>query len=262
MSAALVARALSVGYGAEPVVPGIELELAPGRTLALVGTNGSGKSTFLRTAAGLLAPVAGRLAVLGSPPGSSPSRVGYLSQFRTHDLLLPIRAGDVVRMGRFAGKGLLRRLDDADRAAVDEALARMGIEDLSGMPLRELSGGQQQRVAIAQTLARRADLVLLDEPTAGLDAGGRELLNDAVEAERARGAAVVLATHDIGDAMRCDLVMLLARRVVALGPPGEVLTRETLVETFGLAIQALEGGVLVMETGHGHGAGDPHGHEH
>lgn len=249
---------VSIGYGGTPVVAGIELELARGRTLALVGTNGSGKSTLLKTLAGLLGPCAGSVSVLGSAPGAVPARVAYLSQFHTNSLLLPIRVAEVVRMGRFARRRLLGRMTPADGAAVRAALAAMGIGDLSDVPLRDLSGGQQQRVFIAQALARRADLLLLDEPAAGLDATSRALLDEAMRLERERGAAIVAATHDIGDAMRADLVLLLARRVVAFGSPDDVLTRETLLETFGLAIQPLEGGLLVMDTGHGHGHADPH----
>ncbi|MFN8186628.1 MAG: metal ABC transporter ATP-binding protein [Gaiellales bacterium] len=255
------ARAAAVGYDGEPVVEGVDLELPPGTTLALVGTNGSGKSTLLRSLAGLLPLVGGELAVLGGRPGTSPAEVGYLGQFRPHGLLLPIRSEDVVRMGRFAGKGLLGRIGPEDHAAVSTALARMSVSDLAHRPLRDLSGGQQQRVAIAQTLARQARLLLLDEPAAGLDATSRELLNVAIAEERRRGASVIVATHDIGDAMRCDLVLLLARRVVALGPPATVLTRATLLDTFGLAIQTLEDGVMVMETAHGHGDADPHVHD-
>lgn len=254
---ALLLRGASVGYGAHPVVDRVDLELPFGRTLALVGTNGSGKTTLLRTLAGLLPPCGGRLEVLGGRPGAAPARLAYLSQFHQNSLLLPIRVFEVVRMGRFAGKGLVGRLDARDQAAVVAALERMGIAELASAPLRDLSGGQQQRVFVAQALAREADLLLLDEPAAGLDAVGRELLDAALAQERARGAAVVVATHDIGDAMRADLVLLLARRVVAFGPPREVLTRERLLETFGLALQPVEGGLLVIEPGHGHGDHDP-----
>lgn len=247
----------TIGYAGKPVVAGIGIELALGSSLALVGTNGSGKSTLLRALAGLLAPSAGTVSVLGSAPGAAPARVAYLSQFHTNSLLLPIRVEEVVRMGRFARRGLLGRMTPADGAAVRAALAAMGVRDLSDVPLRDLSGGQQQRVFIAQALARQADLLLLDEPAAGLDTTSRALLNEAVRLERERGAAIVTATHDIGDAMRADLVLLLARRVVAFGSPNDVLTRETLLETFGLAIQPLEGGLLVMDTGHGHGHADP-----
>jgi ABC-type Mn2+/Zn2+ transport system ATPase subunit len=164
---------------------------------------------------------------------------------------------EVVRMGRFAGKGLLGRMDAADRNAVREALERMDVLDLADRTLRDLSGGQQQRVYVAQALARQPDLLLLDEPAAGLDAPGRELLATALEDERKRGSAVVVATHDIGDAMRADVVMRLARRVVALGPPATVLIPGALHETFGLALRTLDGGVLVMDSSHGHGEHDP-----
>jgi len=254
---ALRLRDVMIGYGETHVVAGLELDVAPGRSLALVGTNGSGKSTLLKTLAGLLAPCAGSVAVLGASPGATPARVAYLSQFHTNSLLLPIRVAEVVRMGRFAGRGLLGRLTPADGVAVRAALRQMDVADLGNAPLRDLSGGQQQRVFIAQALARQADLLLLDEPAAGLDAASRGLLDEALRSEQERGAALVVATHDIGDAMRADLVLLVAQRVVAFGPPADVLTRETLLETFGLAIQPLEGGVLVMDTGHGHGHGDP-----
>jgi ABC-type Mn2+/Zn2+ transport system ATPase subunit len=254
---ALTLREASVGYGDRSVVADLDLELTLGRTLALVGTNGSGKSTLLKTLAGLLEPCSGRIDVLGQRPGARPERVAYLSQFHTNSLLLPIRAGELVRMGRFAGKGLLGRLGAVDGDAVHRALALMGVGDLAETPLRDLSGGQQQRIFIAQALARRAEVLLLDEPAAGLDAVSRDLLHAALAAERERGAAVVVATHDIGDAMRADLVLLVAQRVVAFGPPAEVVTPDALLATFGLAVHALEGGLIVMDAGHGHGEHDP-----
>jgi ABC-type Mn2+/Zn2+ transport system ATPase subunit len=262
VTAIRLARA-AVGYGGPPVVDGLDLTLASGTMLALVGTNGSGKSTILKTLAGLLGPRGGSVEVLGAQPGGAPERLAYLAQFHVNGLLLPIKASEVVRMGRFAGKGLLGRLGDDDRAAVAEALDAIGIRDLAQRPLRDLSGGQKQRVFIAQALARRADVLLLDEPAAGLDAASRELLAAALENERKRGAAVVVATHDLADAMRSDLVMLLARRVVALGSPAAVLRPETLRQTFGIALHTLAGGVLVMDSAHGHGEHDPVGlHEH
>ena len=259
MSAAIATslRGASVGYGGKAVVDEIDIELPLGRTLALVGTNGSGKTTILKSLAGLIPPCRGTIEVLGRLPGGGPAEVAYLSQFHTNSLLLPIRAGEVVRMGRFAGKGIIGRLGPADHAAVREALLRMGVLELATTPLRDLSGGQQQRIFIAQALARQARLLLLDEPAAGLDAAARQRLNETIAAERERGAAVVVATHDIGDAMQADLVLLLARRVVAFGPPSTVLTPDALLATFGLAIRSIEGGLLVMDTGHGHGHDDP-----
>jgi ABC-type Mn2+/Zn2+ transport system ATPase subunit len=234
---AIEARGLAVGYGGLAVVPGIDLFVGRRSSLALVGTNGSGKSTLLRTLVGLLPPVAGTVAVLGVMPGSAPRRIAYLAQFHASGFILPLRAVEVVRMARYPERGLLGRLRSEDHDLVQSALEAMGVADLANLPLRSLSGGQQQRVYLAQALARRADFVVLDEPTAGLDAGGRELFLQAFAAELARGASIVTATHDIAEAVEYDQVLLLARRVVALGPGAEVLTADRLLETFGIVVR-------------------------
>jgi ABC-type Mn2+/Zn2+ transport system ATPase subunit len=233
----IAARDLSVGYGGVPLVPGIDLVVPSRSSLALVGTNGSGKSTLLRTIVGLLAPVAGSIVVLGAHPGGAPRRLAYLAQFHASGFILPLRAIEVVRMARYPERGLLGRLLPEDHALVEWAMETMGVADLAGSPLRSLSGGQQQRVYLAQALARRADLIVLDEPTAGLDAGGRELYLQAFAAELARGASIVTATHDIAEAAEYDQVLLLARRVVALGPGADVLTADRLLETFGILVR-------------------------
>jgi ABC-type Mn2+/Zn2+ transport system ATPase subunit len=234
---AIAARDLSVGYGGVPLVPGIYLVVPSHSSLALVGTNGSGKSTLLRTLVGLLPAVAGSLVVLGARPGGAPRRLAYGAQFHASGFVLPLRAIEVVRMARYPERGLLGRLRSEDHDLVEWAMETMGVRDLASSPLRSLSGGQQQRVYLAQALARRADLIVLDEPTAGLDAGGRELYLQAFAAELARGASIVTATHDIAEAAEYDQVLLLARRVVALGPGSEVLTADRLLETFGILVR-------------------------
>jgi ABC-type Mn2+/Zn2+ transport system ATPase subunit len=228
------ARHLDIGYEGQVVVPDINFELQPGQCLALVGVNGSGKSTLLKTVVGLLPPISGDIRVLGVPPGRSPRRVAYLSQSYLTGFILPLRAVDVVHMGRFADRGLLGRMTVEDEEIVIDAMRRMGIERLRDAPLRVLSGGQQQRVYIAQTLARRADLVVLDEPTANLDAAGRDTLIRVLEEEVSRGAIVITATQDIQQAAECTLAMLLAHKVVAFGPSREVLTPDALLRTFGI----------------------------
>lgn len=233
---AIEARGLGIGYGREMVVAGIDLVVPAGGSLALVGTNGSGKSTLIRTVVGLAPVMTGQLDVLGKPVGQSPTRLAYLAQFHASGYVLPIRALDVVAMARYPSLGLLRRPEAADRELVEWAMETMGVIDLRGRPMRALSGGQRQRVYLAQVLARRADLIVLDEPTAGLDAGGRERYLAAFADELARGAALVTATHDIGEAVEYDQVLLMARRVVALGPGAEVLTPDRLMETFGIVI--------------------------
>ena len=254
-SAAILARGLDVGYGGDVVVRGIDLDLQPGGSLALVGTNGSGKSTLIKTLVGLLPAARGTIEILGSPPGKAPRRIAYHSQFHSAGYIMPIRVIDVVRMARYPSLGLLGRLGARDHELVEGGMERMGIAHLAQAPLRSLSGGQLQRVYLAQVLAREADLIVVDEPTAGIDAGGRERYLDAFAAELNRGAAIVTATHDIAEAVEYDQVLLLARRVVALGAGRDVLTPDQLMETFGIVIQDPHaehaGRFTVAEVAHG-----------
>jgi len=247
------AKHLGIGYSNEVVVADISFELRRGEAIALIGTNGSGKSTLLKTIVGLLPPLGGQLSVLGMQPGSNPRRIAYLGQFHASGFILPLRVVDVVRMGRFPSHGLWRRMGREDEKIVLSAIRAMGIEKLAESPLRSLSGGQQQRTYLAQVLAHQADLLILDEPAAGLDAGGRELYLQAIENELRRGSSVVMATHDIQEEPAlCDQVMLLARRVVALGMPQQVLTHDRLLETFGIVVFGDQRHIHVLEATHGH----------
>ena len=249
----VLARHLNVGYNSEVIVADINFELRQGEAIALIGTNGSGKSTLLKTIVALLPPLRGEVAVFGMHPGSNPRRIAYLGQFHASGFVLPLRAVDVVRMGRFPSHGLWRRMGREDDEIVTSAMHAMGIEKLAESPLRSLSGGQQQRTYLAQVLAHQADLLVLDEPTAGLDAGGRELYLQAISNELRRGASIVMATHDIQEEPAlCDQVMLLARRVVALGTPQHVLVPHTLLETFGIVVTGERNRLTVLEPRHGH----------
>ncbi|MEN9804929.1 MAG: hypothetical protein RIS41_1776 [Actinomycetota bacterium] len=252
MKPVVVARRLAVGYGTRVVLTDVDTYLEPGGSVALVGSNGSGKSTLLKTFAGLIRPLDGGLEILGAAPGRATREVAYLSQYHREGLALPIRAIDVVRMARFDQRGRLSRRQSVDDQAVADGMRRMGVEHLAERAMRDLSGGQQQRVYLAQVLARRSRLLLLDEPTSGLDAPGRALYLEAMEAERARGAVIVSATHDVGEASECERVMLLAGRVVADGPPAVVLTPENLLATFGVGLTHVDGRLVVTEHTHDH----------
>jgi ABC-type Mn2+/Zn2+ transport system ATPase subunit len=253
IEALVQAQDLNIGYNSETIIAKVNFELFPGEAVALIGTNGSGKSTLLKTIVNLLPPVGGRLDVFGRPPGNNPRRIAYMGQFHNAGFILPLRAIDVVRMGRFPLHGLLGRMQQEDEEIVMSAMRMMGIDQLADAPLRFLSGGQQQRTYLAQVFAHQADLLVLDEPTAGLDARGRELYLQALNNELCRGAAVVIATHDIQEeAALYNRVMLLARRVIAYGPPQEVLTPETLLETFGIVVTSREKKLAVLEAHHGH----------
>jgi len=224
---------LCVGYGKHPVVEGVMLDMHPGELLVLIGTNGSGKSTLLKTLAGLIHPVHGDLHVLGQHAGQLPTRVAYLPQHPVSSHTLPLQVRDVVTMGRFAHLGLFKRTSSSDRDIVSSAMQRTGIDAQANKPIRDLSGGQQQRTHLAQVLARKAEILLLDEPTAGLDINGRKLVAELIAAERARGVTVVMATHELADAEHATSVLLLAQRVVSMGPPQEALRDEYLRECFG-----------------------------
>ncbi|MFZ9773586.1 MAG: metal ABC transporter ATP-binding protein, partial [Ilumatobacteraceae bacterium] len=157
----------------------------------------------------------------------------YLPQHPVSSHTLPLRARDIVAMGRYAHLGLFRRATGTDRSIVREAMQRTGAVEFEHQPLRELSGGQQQRTHLAQVLARQAEVLLLDEPTAGLDLSGKRAVADVIASERARGVTVVLATHDLHDAESATAVMLLAQRVVAYGPPAQALSDANVRECFG-----------------------------
>ena len=258
--AVVKAEDLSIGYSGETVLEGLQFELAPGRILTLVGSNGSGKTTLLKTLAGLLPPVSGGVEVLDGPPLACPARVAYLGQFHPSSFMLPLRVVDVVRMARFARHGLLGRLAKEDEQAVQSAMGVMGIAPLAGAPLNTLSGGQRQKVFLAQTFAREADLILLDEPAANLDTPARKAYRSHIRRLAEAGTSIIVATHDLDEAAEYDLTMLLARKVVAFGPCSDILTPETLLATFGIVGTYQEGRIVIVEREHGHGACG-HGHE-
>ena len=254
---AIRARDVVLAHGRRVALAGATFEVPAGATVALIGPNGSGKTTLLRALAGLAQPQSGRLDV-----AARHARGGLAFVLQTTDVerTLPVTVREAVTMARYAVRGPFGRLRAVDRAAVRGALERMDVVELAGRQLHELSGGQRQRVLVAQGLAQQADVLLLDEPVTGLDVLSRELIFRAVGAERDSGRTVVLSTHDLDDARRADLVLLLANRVVAVGRPGDVLSDGPLHEAYGGRVLRVPEGVIVMDDPH-HAHGDrPHDH--
>lgn len=228
------------------------LRVMPGVT-ALVGPNGSGKTTLLHALDGLLLPSAGTVHVFGRRPVDVRRRIAYVLQAQEVAAQLLVTVREVVALGRAASLGPFRRFRPADRAAVATAIDRLELGSLAGRHLAELSGGQRQRVFIAQGLAQEADLLLLDEPVAGLDLASAERIHTVVAEERADGRTVVIATHDLDEATEADQVVLIAGRVLAAGPPEDVLTTANLRAAYGSRVLDLGDRVLAVDD-------DAHGH--
>lgn len=231
-----------------------------GILVAVIGPNGSGKSTLLHGLAGLLEPRRGNIEVLGSRPQQVRRRIAYVLQTIKVNEVIPITVRETVAMGRYARLGAFRPMTRADRIEVDRALARLDLESISGHHLTDLSGGQRQRVFVAQGLAQQADVLLLDEPLTGLDLVSRERIGHAIVSERARGATVVLTTHDVSEANRADHVLLMAGRVHTEGPPDRALAPDRLSDAYGIGIVHLEDGSVVLDDDAHRPEGERHVH--
>ena len=227
MTEALHVEDLTVRYGEVCALHDTTFTVAPGTSLAVIGPNGSGKSTLLRAIAGLVEPADGRVAL---PAQESPA---FVLQSTDVERSLPITVRDTVAVARYPSVGLLRRFTRRDHEIIDRAMERLSVADLAHRQLHDLSGGQRQRVMVAQGLAQDAPLLLLDEPVTGLDVVSRALILDIVDEERSAGRIILLTTHNLDDAKRCDQVLLLSGAPVALGPPDQVLCEEHLRNAFG-----------------------------
>lgn len=196
--AALELRHATIGYGDVAVVRDIDLSIGSGEAVAVLGSNGSGKTTLARGLLGLARVLGGHVEVLGAPVGGlrEPGRVGYVPQRHTVSGAVPATVREVVGVGRLARLGLLRRLGRADRAAVGEAVAAVGLADRLDDPVASLSGGQQRRVLVARALAAEPELLIMDEPTAGVDAANQEALAAVLARISATGTTLVVVTHE------------------------------------------------------------------
>ena len=204
--------ALTVRRGTTLALDDVTATLPVAAVTALTGANGSGKSTLLDVLAGVLTPAGGEV------HGLAGARVGYVPQHSAVTDQLPITVGETIAMGRWRARGLLGRLRADDRALVHAAAAALHLLDLLDEPLAAVSGGQRQRALVAQGLASRADVLLVDEPTASVDEATRWAVLDALAAEAARGAVVVHATHDAAAVERADAVVALDRGRLAAVP--------------------------------------------
>jgi ABC-type Mn2+/Zn2+ transport system ATPase subunit len=236
---------VSCGYGGPPVVEAVDLVLREGEFVGLVGPSAAGKTTVLRAVTGAIAPVHGRV---WRRPGL---RFGYVPQLTSIDWNFPVTVGEVAAMG-LAQAGWGPRLGLAGRRMVASILDELGLGGVARRHIRELSGGQQQRVFLARALVGRPDVVLLDEPTAGLDVQTRHEILHLLAGLHRRGTTVLLTTHDLnGLAAHLPRAVCVNRTIVADGRPGEVLHPYVLERTFGAPMAVLRhGGMPVIVEHH------------
>ncbi|MEM8840345.1 MAG: ATP-binding cassette domain-containing protein [Pseudomonadota bacterium] len=219
-------RNLSLGYRGLTLFKGLNVDIRAGRTLAVLGANGSGKSTFVKALLGLMAPLAGRI----EWPAGKPGGVGYLAQLTEFDRRFPLRVRDLAAMGSWKGMGLRSGLDRAKRNRVAAALEEAGVLDLAERSLHTLSGGQLQRTLFARVILQDAPLILLDEPFAAVDQSTEVHLLSLIDRWRAQGRAVVLVVHDLSSVLdHCSHALLMGDGRATHGTVGDVLTPQGLV---------------------------------
>lgn len=240
---AVVVTDLTVDRGQIRALDSVSLSVPTGEITVLLGPNGSGKSTLLQSLLGLVTPTGGSVRLLGSPVRRAlrTGRVAAVPQSDGLDERFPVTAGEVVMQGRRRFTGPWRRPSAADRLAVDEALDRVGLSPIAGRRIGELSGGQRRRVLLARCLAQEAELLLLDEPFSGMDAGSEEVYIDVLRELTASGRTALVSTHHLGTVERlADSVALLNGRLMAHGPVAETTTPQILSTLLGARLPAVD----------------------
>ncbi len=241
MSSLVRLRQVTASYGGDAVLTRIDLDLGAGEFVGIVGPSGSGKSTLLRVLLGTVQPAAG---TMERPAGI---RIGYVPQVEQINWDFPVTVAECVLMSRVRGR-VLPWASREEKAEVARVLERLGIGDLAGRHIRALSGGQQQRVFLARALIARPDLLLLDEPTSGVDVRTRHEILHLLGELHAGGLGIVLTTHDLnGIAAHLPRLVCLNQTVIGAGSPAEVLVPEILEATYGSPMEVLEhGGMRVV----------------
>jgi ABC-type Mn2+/Zn2+ transport system ATPase subunit len=239
-----------------PALEDITLEIADGEFIGVIGPNGSGKTTLLRAILGLIPPSEGSLKIFDCACQELQcyhrARIGYLPQKDTVDPDFPITVEETVMMGRAGAIGLFRWPGKADREIVRHALEDVGMAEFCARPLGALSGGQQQRVLIARALAQHPQVLLLDEPTTGIDAPTQHNILDLIQhLHRDLHLTVILVSHDIHMiAPLADRLALLKTRLYAIGPAKEVLRKELLAQVYGPEAVTTDAGHLLITDHH------------
>ncbi|MCH2137155.1 MAG: ABC transporter ATP-binding protein [Phycisphaerales bacterium] len=232
---------LTVAWDRKPVLWDVDLDVPEGVLACIVGPNGAGKSTLIKACLDLVPAVSGEVRVFGKPYRRHRKRVGYVPQRESVDWSFPVSALDVVAMGTYGRLGWLRPLGATQKRQAMEALDRVGLADHASRQISQLSGGQQQRVFLARALVQDADLYLMDEPFASVDAATEQAIVDVLRQLKSQGKTLVVVHHDLQTVPDYfDWAILLNMRVVAAGPVEETFTAEALRNTYGGRLTLLE----------------------
>ena len=256
MQALIELRQVSFGYSDKLVLEEINLHLHAGQFAALVGPSGAGKTSLLKLILGTLRPTRGDICIDGCVVDSSRQiRVGYVPQLETVDWNFPVTVEQVVLMGCTGNSKFLPWHSATDKRRMRETLAALGLEALQHRHIRDLSGGQQQRTFLARALMAEPDLLVLDEPTAGVDLRTAESVLHMLAHLNQKGMSILMTTHDLNAAAaHVPWVICLNRTIVAQGMPEDVLTVETLNQTYhgDMMVIRQDGLIIIQERPHGH----------
>lgn len=233
---------LTVSYGPVPALLDVSLSIPRGTLVGVIGPNGSGKSTFIKTVLGFLRPDVGEVRVFGELAERAKGRVAYVPQRGSVDWDFPITVREVAMMGRYGHVPWWRDLSREDRRLADEALDMVRMRSFADRQIGQLSGGQQQRVFMARAMAQGAEILLLDEPFAGVDAATERAILDVLERTRKAGRTLVVVHHDLATAAEYfDALILLKQRLYAYGTPENVLDPELLSRVYEGELKAFAG---------------------
>jgi len=232
---------MTVAYHRKPVLWDVDFDLPRGKLIGLVGPNGAGKSTLIKAVLELIPMVSGKVTIFGQTYEEQRDRVAYVPQRTSVDWEFPVNALDVVCMGRYGKIGWFKRVRKKDRKAAMAALEQVGMEAYAKRQISQLSGGQQQRVFLARALVQDAELYLMDEPFAGVDAATEGAIISVLRTLRDAGKTILVVHHDLQTvATYFDHVMMLNMRVIVIGPTDKVFTEENLRKTYGGRLTLLD----------------------
>lgn len=224
---------LTVSYGPVPALLDISVDIPAGKLVGVIGPNGSGKSTLIKSILGFVRPDVGRVELFGEDVSKVKGRVAYVPQRGSVDWDFPVTVREVAAMGRYGKRRWWQDLTKEDYRLADEALKKVRMSEFATRQIGQLSGGQQQRVFMARALTQQADILLLDEPFAGVDAATESAILDVLQETKASGKTVVVVHHDLATAAEYfDYLLLLKQRLFGFGTPANILDPKLLADVY------------------------------